>query len=283
MVERRVWDLPPARFVGPNRRYIVRSRSRAGLLALAVAVLLPSLGIAQYAPKWHVGDWWIVKEWITDLHGGWQWQHWRYDVLRTEKTDGRECFVLQRGDTLDPGTGPRTLYYVRSDSCRIIKEVDYYWQNGKLYGPGTFNCPQGMYGPFSGEPQLPLFPLVPELVRDSAFVRRRVARFWGHLRQFTYLADSAALDRYRAEPSQSGGRPVGLGNGRVLASLSESAEPTADGGPDVVDLYTLQLWNENLPWRLYSEWGQYRHKPGKVLPPYVNVREWLVRIGHSGK
>jgi hypothetical protein len=252
------------------------------LTALAVAVFVPSVGLAQYAPKWHVGDWWVVKEWVTDLRGGWQWQRWRYDVLRTEDVDGKDCFVLQVGDTASAGSGPRTLYYVRTDSCRIIREVDYYWQAGKLLGPGTFNCPQGMYGPFPGEPQLPLFPLDTMATRDSTFVRRRVARSWERMRQFTHLADSASLRRYREEPNQSGGRPINPGNGVLFVSLSQSSEPAGPGGPEVARLYTLQLWSEDLPWRLYSEWGQYQYNPRRVLPAYVETREWLVRSGHSG-
>jgi hypothetical protein len=255
----------------------VRLQLGSVLLALAVVALAPSLGVAQYAPKWHVGDWWIVKEWMPDLNGGSgsHWQHCRYDVLRTEKVDRNDCFVLQWGDTLSPRSGPRTLYYVSSDSLRIIRRVDYFQQAGKLLGPSTFNCPQGMYGPNPGEPQLPLFPLDTTATRDSTFV--------SHFRQFASLADSVSLRRYREDPDQSSGRPISAGNGVLFASLAQSSEPTGPGGPEVARLYSLQLWSEDLPWRLCSEWGQYLHTPGRTVRTYVETREWLIRSGHTGK
>lgn len=254
----------------------MRSRSSAVLLALAVVALAPSLGMAQYTPKWHVGDWWIVKEWVPDLHGGsgWHWQHWRYDVLRTEEVDRKDCFVLQWGDTLSPGSGPRMLYYVRTDSLRIIRRAIYYRRAGKLVGPKTLNYPQGMYGPNPGEPQLPLFPLDIMATRDSTFVR--------HFRQFTSLADSVSSRRYREDPDESGGRPISPGSGRLFTVLSQSSEPAGPGGPEVARLYSLQLWSEDLPWRLYSEWGQYLHRPGRETRTYVETREWLIRSGHLG-
>jgi hypothetical protein len=251
------------------------------LTALAVAVCVPSVGSSQYAPQWHVGDWWVVKERCTDMRGGRHWQHRRYDVLKMEKVDGQDCLVLQRGDTASPGNGPRTLYYVRSDNWKIVREVDYFWQQGQLVGPSTFECPQGMFGPLPGEPHLPLFPLDTVIVRDSTFREYHVARSWAWLRQSSGLADSALLKRWLTEPDTLAGRPVPPGRGRMFSVLCELGVPRDSSGPAVRYAYSLQLWSEDLPWRLYEERGQY--VPPGSSTRYVDVRTWLIRHGRSGR
>jgi hypothetical protein len=217
-----------------------------------------------------------------------QWQPWRYDVLGTEKIEGKNCFVLQKkvGDTTPAQDGPRSLYYVRTDNWRIVREVEYFWQHGKLLGPNTLNCPQGMFGPFPGEPRLPLFPLDTASVRDSTFRQYHVARFWARLRQFSGPADSTLLNRYCEEPDTSGGRPVPSGGSRVLFALSElgdSQHPSrslGDSNGIVPADYSIQLWNSDYPWCLYEELGQYARESGARLS---EERSWLIRCGHTGK
>jgi len=76
----------------------VRGKSSALMLVLAVAALAPSLGVAQYTPKWHVGDWWVVKTWeYYTVSGRPEWHYTRYDVVRVEKVRNRECYVLEIG------------------------------------------------------------------------------------------------------------------------------------------------------------------------------------------
>jgi hypothetical protein len=237
--------------------------------------------LAQYTPQWHVGDWWIVKSWVSNLHGGRRWQHSRYDVLGVENVEGKNCFVLQCGDTASPGIGPRTLYYVRSDSWRIVRQVSYSVLSGKLMGPWQFDCPQGMFGPMPVEPQWPVFPLDTTALRDSAFILRHGARGMFPMRQFSRQDDSAALRRYRAEPDTGGGNPVPVGRGKFYAALTELGAPPEKGGPDVRASYTLQIWSEDYPWRMYWEWGQY--VPRGELHTEPDSRAWLVRFGRSGK
>ena len=53
--------------------------TRVILTALAVSACLPSVGSAQYAPTWHVGDWWVIKTFEQSDVGfdGWAWNQTR--------------------------------------------------------------------------------------------------------------------------------------------------------------------------------------------------------------
>jgi len=248
--------------------------------ALAVAVSLPALGIAQYTPRWHVGDWWIVKTRMPSMSGhGWQWQYERYDVLSVEKVDGRDCFVLleKYGDTTSVCAGVRTLYYVRTDDFRVARRVEYYRQAGRLIGPVTTDYGQGMLGTLPGA-LLPLFPLDDAGVPDSTF--RYFKPQSADLRQFTGQADSASLRGCLDDPGPSYGHPVPLRGGRVFSVLSEMGAPGEAGRPKVPDTYTLQLWSEDYPWCIYGEWGQYKPRGGGVRSS--SVRNWLIACGSSG-
>jgi hypothetical protein len=250
---------------------------------VAVTVLLPSMLVAQYTPKWHVGDWWIVKEQMPSLTGrDWHWQTDRFDVLRIEKVDGRDCYVLQQGDTTSPGSGPRDLYYVRTGDCRIVRKVEYFQQAGKLMDPGIRNFPEGMFGLFPPGPHLPQFPLDAEPTRDSAFHLYSFVIGVTSLRQFSGLADSALLNSYLSYPNTSSrDRPVLSPGGKMYSVLCEEGAPRGPGGHDVPYTYDVQLWSTDYPWRLYEEWGQY-DPPGSSARR-SNSRSWLIAVGHKGK
>lgn len=257
-------------------------------LSVAVAVFgiatLCSVAQAQFTPQWHVGDWWIVKQWCTDLRGGMDWRPWRYDVLGIEKVGGKDCFVLQAklGDTTparDVGQDLfYVLFYVRKDNWRIVREAEYYRQAGKLRGPGTRNYPTGMFGPRPDQSCLPLFPLDTASVQDSTFrLYGRIHGSVGYLRHFSGLADSGLLNRYRSDPDTSGGRPVQPGGGTMFAALSEGGTPR--DGSIVPSSYDLQLWSSDYPWHLYSEGGQYLREGVRSQ----EKRSWLIRCGRSGR
>jgi hypothetical protein len=256
--------------------------TRIILTALAVAVCMPSVGSSQYTPQWRVGDWWVVKVWKSDLHDGMRWRPQRYDVSGIEKVDGADCFVLQEkiGDTTPATDGERILYYVRTDNYRVIRKDEYFRQAGKLVGPRTSNCPEGMFGPTPLQPRLPLFPLDSVAPRDSTFHDYQTVLSWAALRQFWGAADSALLNRYLSEPNPSGGRPVQPRGGKTFSVLSEEGAPREPGGPDVPHTYTLQLWSTDYPWRLYEEWGQYAPPGSGARQP--GERSWLIACGRSG-
>ena len=256
----------------------MRGRSSAVLLALAVALLAPSLGVAQYTPKWQVGDWWIVKVWESSMGGDMQWLPNRYDVLGVEKVGGADCFVLQEkiADTTASRDGVRNLFYVRTDNWRIVRMDMYLRQAGKLLGRRTFNCPEGAFGPTPLHPRLPLFPLDTAGVQDSTFRDCPAISSWASLRQFSGPADSALLNRYLNEPNPSGGRPVQPRGGAMFSVLSEMGAPR--DSIVVPSVYSLQLWSRDYPWRLYEEQGQYA--PDGTRQP--RSRSWLVARGRSG-
>jgi hypothetical protein len=278
MGERRFCCCTPVRFAGPNRRCIVRGGANAVLLVLAIAALAPSLGVAQYTPRWEVGTWWVVKEWQRDPRGGMSWQHRRYDVIGIDEVSGRDCFVLQEefGDTTPARGGIRSLYYVRTDNWRIVRRDMYFQRAGKLVGPSTVNYPQGMFGPRAFEPRLPLFPLDTVPVRDSAFRDYEFPYSCAYLRQLSGTADSDLLDRYLSEPDPSGGRPVQPGGGTMFSMLSEMGAPR--DSVIVPSLYSLQLWSSDYPWRLYEEEGEYSPEGGARR---LHSRSWLVAWGRA--
>jgi hypothetical protein len=246
---------------------------------LAATALKPSLGAAQYTPKWQVGDWWIVKVWEFDMLGNMGWRPHRYDVLRVEKAAGTDCFVVQQkvGDTTPSTQGDRDLYYFRTDNYRVVRKVEYFWQAGKLVGPSTRDLPEGMFGATLLNPRLPLFPLDVVPVQDSSFRLCKDIMGAVLLRQFSGFADSVLLDRYLSVPDPLGVRPVQPRGGKMFFALSEAGAPREPGGPDVPRGYSLQLWSEDYPWRLYEEYGSYA-LDGAPLP---GSRSWLVACGRS--
>jgi hypothetical protein len=255
----------------------VRGKSRAVLLTLAFAAVAPSPGRAQYTPRWHVGDWWIVKVWEPDLVGGMRWRPHRYDVLRVEKAAGADCFLLQHkvGDTTPSVQGDRSLYYVRTDNYRVIRKVEYIRQAGKIVGPRTFDYPEGLFGPDPLHPRVPQLPLGPAVAQDTMFRDCGTTLGWASLRQSSGLADSALLKRYLSGPNQSGGRPVPPRCGEMFFALSEEAAPREPGGPAVPLMYSFQIWSEDYPWRLYEEDGLYAPDGTRLS----RSRGWLIAWG----
>jgi hypothetical protein len=200
--------------------------------------------------------------------------------LRTEKLGDDVCYVLQYGDTASPGSGSRTLYYVRCDNWRTVRSDDYIENQGQIIGPATTDFTDGMFGPFPAQPLLPPFPLDAATSRGSAKVLHGGAGPSDPLRQYSLLADSAALSSHRAEPDSAGGRPVQPGAGRTYLAMSELVTPSDTGGPDVPYRYILQLWSEGYPWRLYEELGACDPVTGVRQP---EERSWLMAWGSSGK
>jgi hypothetical protein len=250
----------------------------AVLLVAACARQFTKVEKAGYTPKWRVGDWWIVKSRMRSLSGhGWQWDNDRYDVVSMEKVEGKNCLVLRKGDPDSPGSGPRKLYYIRTDDFRIIRRVEYFWQAGKLIGPVTADFPDCRTGPDPAE-LLPMFPLDAAGIQDSIF---RIYAKGGYLRQLSGPPDSDLLRDCRNYPDTSQGHPVQPRDGKLYSVLCESGTPRGPTGQIEPFVYSLQLWSEDFPWRLY--WEQGRCKPPWGGPRYPEVRSWLSAFGHTNK
>lgn len=287
MAERRVWDSLPVRFVGTNGRYIVRSRSSAVLFALAVAALAPTLLVAQYAPKWQVGDWWVVKTWQQSMSGlgrGWEWKYSRYDVVGIEKVGGQDCYVLQVREQGRKGTlsKARNVLYVRTDSWLVVRQALTTGRySDSLPTPVTRDYPLGLFGPFlAGEPRLPRFPLLP-VNPDTLFRLQKRDDFSADLREISRVADPELARRLLAEGDTAGGRAI-RPTGKVYEVRSELAGnlvlDSLPGQREIVQ--SLQLWCDNQPWRLFEELVDYS---GVKHTRRVEERSWLITVGHMGE
>jgi hypothetical protein len=251
---------------------------RVVLTALAVAVSVPAACLAQYTPQWHVGDWWVVKVRYPSMTGhGWQWQHERYDVLKIEKVDGKDCFVLRRGDAASPDSGDRKLFYVRDDNYSVVRRVAYYRQAGRLVGPVSSDFPTGTLGPRSSM-LLPAFPLNVTTGSDTAFRLRISGTEVVNSRQSVGIADSILVNHCLAALDSSGSHAVDTRGRAVFSILTEEGAPQEPSGLDVPCTYGLQLWSEGYPWRLYEEHGSYARGSGVRLPAESS---WLVACGSA--
>ena len=265
----------------------MRGKSSAVLLALAVAALVPSLGLAQYAPKWHVGDWWVTKtlrELLTGAGKEWLTDYMRYEILGVEKVGNRDCFVLEARPQSRPDGAPskiREVYYVRRDDWLVVRRKWTLTFNDTLLPERTEDCPLGLFGPAPAlEPRLPRFPLRlgdP----DTTFKHKRRHRGSVELREISTLADPAAVKRLLDE-GDTGNVRVVRPTGAVCQVRMEAGGNLAPGpcADDPRITQSLQLWCEGQPWRLYEQYAQYI---GMRRAWFVNERSWLIAVGHSGK
>lgn len=261
----------------------MRRRSSAALFVLAIVVLAPALGFAQYAPKWHVGDWWETKTWSKSVVSGeWAWSLTRYDITGIKKVGKRDCFVVESHDQgLDGRTADaHVAFYVRSDDWLVVRQVIAYVYHDVLCSD-TLERPLGLFGPFqAGEPRLPRFPL--RLAnRDTAFRLKSRDDCVAHLREMSRIADPAEVQRLLEEGDTAGGRVV-RPTGVVYQVRNECGGNRFPGPPpgkrEVVQ--SFQLWCDEEPWRVYEELVYYH---GLELSRDVTERSWLVASGHKKK
>jgi hypothetical protein len=251
------------------------------MLALAVVVLVPSLCLAQYAPKWHVGDWWVVKTLGESNLGGWEWRKTRYDVSGSEKVGGRDCFVLEIAYYWRPGTlsGPPHVFHVRADDWLVVRETYQTTYNGTLLPPVVLDRPLGLFGPFSSEPRLPRFPLQLPGKQDTTFKLKERDDCSAYLREISAIADLSLLRQLLDEGDTTGERVVRPTGAvfQVRNELGGNLEPRPKGGEKRI-VRSLQFWSDDLPWRLYEECVQYDGlKPARR----VVERSWLIAVGHK--
>jgi hypothetical protein len=260
----------------------VRSRSSVVLLAIAVAACAPAVASAQYAPKWRVGDWWVVKTWHESVSGEWVWDHTRYDIVGVEKVHKRNCLVVESRDQGPSGrlSDAHIAFYVRMDDWLVVRQVIAYMYCDVLRHD-TLECPLGLFGPFpAGEPRLPRFPL--RLAnQDTAFRIKRRDDCAADLREMARIADPAEVKRLLKEGDTGGGRVV-RPTGVVYQVRNECGGNRFPGPPpgrrEVVQ--SFQLWCDEEPWRVYEELVYYH---GLELSRDVTERSWLVASGHKKK
>jgi hypothetical protein len=260
----------------------VRGKSSVVLLALAVAALAPSLGVAQYTPQWQVGDWWVTKTWHKSASGEWVWDRVRYDIVGVEKVGERDCFVLE---TRHQGTSGRLsshtiVHYVRIDDRLVVRQVMTYTYKDKSRAD-TLDRPLGMFGPFRrGEARLPRFPLQPANDTDTVFRLKQRDDCVALLREIPGVADSAMVRRLLADGDSDGERavrPTGVVY-QVREEMGGNLEPGPLPGEKLIT-QSLQFWCDGQPWRLYEELVGYH---GQDLKRFVVERTWLVASGHKG-
>jgi hypothetical protein len=250
------------------------------LLALAVAALVPSLGMAQYAPKWHVGDWWVTKTWHKSMSGEWEWDHMRYRIVGVAKVDKKDCFVVE-SRFQEPGgvlSSEKIAYYVRTDNWLVVRQVMTYTYKDQPRAD-TLNRPLGMFGPFqAAEARLPRFPLANNA--DTVFRLKVRDDCAAMLREISTIADSARVNRLLADGDTSGERVVRPSG--IVCQVRSEMGGNLDPGPlpgEKLITQSLQLWSDDQPWRVYEELVGYH---GPDLKRFVIERTWLVASGHGG-
>jgi hypothetical protein len=288
MAERRIWRYTSVCFSDPNGRYIVRSRSSAVLLVLAVVALAPSLGVAQYTPKWHVGDWWVTKT-LREYESGrggtyWRCDYNRHDVAAIEKVGQNDCYVIEIRGSPRPSIGrdgaASIVLHVRTDNWLVVRTEHARQYGGKRISPDVRDYPRGLFGPFISEPRLPRFPLQP-MNQDTAF--KTEDRIYGvaDLREISRPADPALVERLLAEGDTADirvVRPSGVVH-QVRNERGGNFVPGPQPGEREI-LQSIQLWSDDLPWRLYEAVVDYR---GPKHVGRVQERSWLVAVGKRGR
>jgi len=258
-----------------------RFRLSASLAALCVAALC-GIVQGQYAPQWHVGDWWVVKTW-RQSESGWVWYHVRYDVARIEKVGDRNCFVLEARLQSSKGNLSRTAnaFYVRTDDWLVVRQVVTKMSGDRLLPPITLERPLGLFGPFQGgEPRLPRFPLQPG-GQDTAFTLQQRDDGAAFLREISGFADSTLVHRLLDDGDTTGRRvvrPTGVVRQVRTESGGTLAPDPLPGGKRITQ--SFQLWCEDQPWRVYEELVNY---DGQEPMRRVMERNWLTASGHSDK
>jgi hypothetical protein len=258
----------------------VRGILIAVLSIVACARQFTTVGKTGYTPKWHVGDWWITKTlWYRETgHGSfWEWRYMRYDMAGIEKVGQNDCYVVEmrsgRGANISTSGEPGRVLYIRADKWLIIREKEMNWSRGESRPPSVRDYPLGLFGPFISEQRIPRFPL--QLAnQDTAFKLEYRDYCAADLREISCPADPEQVERLLAEGDTVDSRAI-RPSGAVYQVRSElggnrdSSAPT--GRKNIVQ--SLQLWSDDLPWRLFEELAEYN---GSYGDRRVEERSWLV-------
>ncbi|MBM3314562.1 hypothetical protein FJY71_01785 [candidate division WOR-3 bacterium] len=255
------------------------------VVALMMLACLPSVGSAQYTPRWQVGDWWVIKTLGKFKSHNWGWRRHRYEVLRMEQVNGRDCYVLESRDPDGRPQGVRELYHIRTDSLLPIRLTHIWAQSNRLLPPAMNDYPEGIRGPECPDLRLPCFPLDTVFVRDTMFTSQRRAGSYWDLRDVSRVADSVAVRRLLDAGDSCRERVLRPAGGPVYAVRSEAAGgppplPPPPGQPWPLVWQTCQLWCDTWPWCVYEERIAIDNRSGTRR---LSRRSWLIEVGHSGR
>ncbi|MBM3330467.1 hypothetical protein FJY68_01290 [candidate division WOR-3 bacterium] len=262
--------------------------TRVALTALAVAACARQFtagGKMNFAPRWRVGDWWVVKTWEPArvdpaVDSGCSYK--RYCVAGVETVEQQDCYVL-RAEAQDRRNGTSRddfVWYVRTDNWLVVRQVLFSGPRDNV-APETVVSASGLVGAlFGGEQCLPRFPLKPEEV-DTMFQPRKLEDYAAWQREISGVADAASVQRLLDEGDTVGGRVV-RPRGIVYQVRTESggeiglrAQPA-----ERRIVQSLQFWSRSRPWRVYGELLQ--HDADNPVWGVVE-RSWLVASGHKKK
>jgi hypothetical protein len=269
----------------------VKSRSRALLLALVVIAFAPPFGVAQYTPKWRVGDRWVTRT-FEDSPTGWgrTWRYTRYDVLRMAKVGGHSCFLLitRTADRYGDGGNDTVFSFVRADSWLVVREEVTLGRRPHA----VRNAPHGRFGlDEMGSLRIPEFPLRLGDADTSFKLLKSDDDGFAELREITSLADPATVKQLLddgdtvsvtgcfAELKDYSARVRALWPTGAVYQVRK--EIGGDLGTDNSRIgQSLQFWSNDQPWRVYEE----RVLLDGLKPVRrVYSRTWLIASGHVQK
>jgi hypothetical protein len=261
----------------------------AVLMVAACASQFTTVGKQGYTPKWHVGDWWVIKTLsprYSGLYAGarWEWKYLRYDVTGIKEVWQNRCYVVEmrsgRGINISTSGEPGRVLYIRTDKWLVVRTNEARFYDGKRLSPYVYNYPLGLFGPFMSEPRLPRFPL--QLAnQDTAFKLEYRDYCAADLREISRPADPGQVERLLAEGDTVDSRairPTGSAI-EVRSELGGDFDSDSPTGRKYIR-QSLQLWSDNLPWRLFEELVEYN---GSYGDRRVGERSWLVATGRRRK
>ena len=264
----------------------------------ALFSILPLFGEEEsegWMPQWKIGDWWIVKQSTNANYPPGSYPphdsipnlvetgSFRFEVLGHEEVNGQLCFAVERKQLPHPRGkgGIRYIYYFQKDNLRLLRYDAYRYSTrefsfefSKLFRSFDYHFDeQDKDRPvFQDIMSIPAFPLVTHGLRAMRL----------------------------SEPHLS---PVNISMGPVSQKVSEkrirefSQELDADGIEHPMDglcyyvlleasdnEYAKQLWDPQLVWPLFNEFGfvvtargtlhrRYGFAVGERIP---FRREWLI-------
>ena len=205
------------------------------------------------------------------------WSYRRYDVVRVAKVGKRDCFVLMTRTAGLHGELERdtTLLYVRVDDWLVVRTEVTHTYADTICPRWVWNTPLGQFGPDEAL-RLPRFPLRPG-DPDTTFKLMKRDDGFAELREISSIADSASVERLLNE-GDSVGRLVLRPTGIVCQVRNELGGDLGTDNSLIVQ--SLQLWSDDLPWRVYEELVHYT---GPKSVRRVIERAWLIASGHSAR
>jgi hypothetical protein len=205
-------------------------------------------------------------------------------VAAIEKVGQDDCYVIEIRGSSRPSIGrdgaASIVLHVRTDNWLVVRTQHARQYGGKSVLPDIREYPRGLFGPFMAEPRLPRFPLLP-MNQDTIFKRERRDDCYADLREISRPADPALVERLLAEGD--------TGDVRVVRPFGVVYQLRNELGGDLIPglqpgereiMQSLQLWSDDLPWRLYEAVVDYR---GPKHVGRVQERSWLVAVGRREK